>query len=154
MNQFTEKENRSNRKSKTAEWFTPISWIRSYLENKNLKKDPTDSTIFIDPTGGNGNWLIDLHNAGYITFSIDIVPANCIETILRLYGEGEIDVCHIDKVPILYKNQKGFKELYTHNKKIILNVICADTTEFSLQPIYNFFEKKIEIFGNNLFVME
>ena len=144
MSDYTKVIGRRVRRSKTAEYFTPEEWVNQYIDHYGLDKQ--ENTCFIDPTGGSGIWLKRLNQNEKPIFYTDIVPANCIEAILNLYGGitpktlldiGEnISICPNDKIPIQYSNQEGFKEMYMIGDKIVLNIICADASKFSFGKIF------------------
>jgi len=149
MNQYTKIIGRRVRRSETAEYFTPEEWVNKYIEHYDL--DKKEGACFIDPTGGSGIWLKRLFKNDKPVFYIDIVPANCIEAILNLYKDSDIKLCPKDKIPKSYSSQEGFKEMYMLDNKVILNIVCADSTRFSYEKIFGW-EKPL-VFGNNLFSM-
>ena len=145
-------QNRIIRRKETDEYFTDPKWVKEYIKFYNFKD--TEDTVFIDPTAGDSRWIEPLQNKNNSVWAVDIVKENCIESINNLYGEGEVAVCPSQLIPEEYSSQDGFINLFMHNNKLILNVVQADATKFSLQRIYNFYQNKARDFGNGLFEIE
>lgn len=145
-------KDRKKRRKETAEFFTSHDWVDEYIKFYNFKD--TEDTVFIDPTAGDSRWIKPLQNKNNSIWAVDIVEENCIESINNLYGEGEVTVCPIQLIPKEYSSQDGFINLFMHDNKLILNVVQADATKFSLQRIYNFYQNKSRDFGNGLFEIE
>lgn len=144
-------QNRIIRRKETDEYFTDPKWIEEYIKFYNFNND--NDTVFIDPTAGDSRWIKPLQDTNPV-WAVDIVEENCIESINNLYGEGEVTVCPIDLIPEEYSSQDGFINLFIYDNKLILNVVQADATKFSIQRIYKFYQNKLRDFGNGLFEIE
>jgi hypothetical protein len=129
---------RKDRRKSTGEVFTP-----SNLANEILDKLPPEvwidpSKTFLDPTAGNGNFLIEVkrrllehgHSEQHILenmiYGADLMPDNCIEMIHRLYGDGVIE--KIDNC--LYS---GLIACFKHNGKLVKHIVCADGLKYNYQ---------------------
>lgn len=125
------------------EVFTP-EW---YIKKIDKTFDSINGPV-IDNCCGGGVWLKYAQDKGYEVWGCDIEPKNCISTIELLYGRG--DIVFIDDKAKIPKDMisDGLIGIFTHNGKIVQNVVCADSFKYRM----NFNSPaKPETFGNGLF---
>lgn len=142
-------KDRRDRRADTAEFFTDPVFITEYVKFKNLINN---KSIVVEPTAGNGRWLEPFkQTTDQLSLAVDIVSENCVEIIEKLYGAGKIEVAPDHMIPSEYKIP-GLFHMFTHNKNLVLNVVCGDATEFNFLKVFNLHQ--INTFGNGLFEIE
>lgn len=146
---------RNERRKGTGEVFTP-----SELSNEMLDKLPPETWVnpsktFLDPTAGNGNFLVEVkrrllehghseqHILDNMIHGVDLMPDNCIEMIHRLYGDGEIEKIKPSRTPKGYQSQ-GLIACFKHNGKLVKHIVCADGLTYNYQ-----FEDAAEVEAKN-----
>lgn len=143
-------------KKGTQEFFTPTLFVEEMIKNcpdeffRNKK-------IFHESCCGNGNILElvydryrEFHNhetALSCIYAFDLMQDNVIEAIKRLYGIGKIESLKGNDIPEDFRTV-GLIAVYTHNKKLVKNLVCADGNIYKMN--YGLESKPIN-FGNNLF---
>ena len=150
-------KNRKDRAKKgTQEFFTP-----EILVEEMIKNCPNEffqnKELFHESCCGNGNILELVYNryrefhdhetALSCIYAFDLMQDNVIEAIKRLYGPGKIKTLKGNDIPV-YLRSAGLIAVYTHNEKIIENLVCADGNVYKMN--YGL-SSKPKIFGNNLF---
>ena len=137
----TLEDKRKERRKETGEDFTPAE-----LVNEMLDKLPTEiwkdaSKTWLDPTAGNGNFLVEvkkrLEAAGHsvehifdnMIFGVDLMPDNCEEMIIRLYGDGIVEKLSGKKIPAAYRTD-GIKYCFKFNNVLVPNIVCANGLEY------------------------
>ncbi|NJO61100.1 MAG: SAM-dependent DNA methyltransferase [Richelia sp. RM2_1_2] len=85
----------TDRKKQLGEVFTPPQLVNEMLDQLPSDQFTTPTKLFLDPTCGNGNFLVEVlkrklphttrKQALLTTFGADLMFDNCVETILRLY---------------------------------------------------------------------
>ena len=131
------------RKKELGEVFTPADLVNKMLDRMNIDSwsDPTDN--FLDPTCGNGNFLVEAmkrylpyHSEEHILenmlFGADIMEDNVRETIERLWGPGEITSTR-DKKKIKKEKMSapGLIKIFYHNGKLVRNIVQADGLKYN-----------------------
>lgn len=127
------------------EVFTP-NW---YIEKLDQKFNCINGPI-IDNCCGGGAWLKYAQDKGYEVWGCDLEESNCIETIINLYGEGEIEILNENDIPKEFKGP-GLIAVFKHNGNIINNIVQADSLEYRMN--FNT-PPQAETFGNGLFEVE
>lgn len=137
----TIEEERKARRKQTGEDFTPSPLVNEILDKfpNDVWKDPTKT--WLDPTAGNGNFLVEIktrllaeghseqHILNNMIFGVDLMPDNCEEMIVRLYGAGEVKRFPASKVPVSYRTV-GLKYCFKFNGAWVPNIVCADGLEY------------------------
>lgn len=109
-------EKRQERRSKTAEDFTPLPLVNEILDRLSLESNNevwSEDKTFVDPACGNGNFLIEVlkrklnkgHdplNALMTIYGVDIMLDNIQETRLRLL---KVLITHVKKHKLPKPNQ-------------------------------------------------
>jgi hypothetical protein len=137
---MTKIQRSKERIDQTGEVFTPAPLVNEILDHLPEDIWQDKSKTWLDPTCGEGAFLIEVqkrllqhHSKEHILqnmiFGADIMPDNVEITILHLYGSGNITEVPSSETPKEYK-VKGFKSLYRHNGKIVPNIVCADGLEY------------------------
>ena len=116
-----------------GEVFTPTELVLEMLDKlpDDVWTDPTKT--FLDPTCGNGQFLIavltvkkalghNLEQALSTIYGADIMEDNVVECIERLYGPGDIQKTTI---PTEFQTP-GIIAMFTHNGKLVTNLVQAD----------------------------
>jgi hypothetical protein len=126
------------RKDELGEVFTPIDLVNEMFDRFPSTKWEDHTDNMLDPTCGNGNFLVEaknrylpFHSENHILenmiFGADIMEDNIRETIERLWGPGEITGTK-DKKKI--KKEKmtapGLIKIFYHNGKLVRNIVQAD----------------------------
>lgn len=131
-------QTRKKRQKLTAEVFTPPSLVGNLLDkiSELCRESWEENKLFLDPTCGNGNFLVDIlrrklasgHNpliALQTIYGVDIMPDNIKECRLRLLQEAS------------ERNPIGTD----HITAVLTNIVCKDslTYDFSFneQPTDN-----------------
>lgn len=130
----------ANRIKQTGEVFTPSPLVSEILDNlpPNLISDP--SKTILDPSCGNGQFLIEVvkrRKSLINVFGVDIMADNVCDTIARLvfFNKHKVDIFDSNAQPIpkleidphedyhtydWVKQQPSFERLYVYKKKLIL----------------------------------
>lgn len=139
MTNYT-RDRKSRAKKGTQEFFTPQSLVELIIDNCPeeffRKGEP-----FHESCCGNGNILElvykkykqfhDHETALSFIYAFDLMQDNVIETIKRLYGPGKIKKLKGNKIP---ENMRapGLIAVFTHNSKLVKNIVCADGNVYKM----------------------
>ena len=104
IDNITYSEDRDDRVKETAEVFTPTELVNKMLDELNIDWDnPPQDKTFLDPTCGNGQFLVQLakrkipvHNL----FGLDLMQDNidmCKQRLREVYGDTEDVNYHLDR---------------------------------------------------------
>jgi hypothetical protein len=135
---------RKDRRKSTGEDFTPSTLVNEILDKLPPEVWTNPSKTFLDPTAGNGNFLIEVkrrllehgHSEQHILenmiYGADLMPDNCIEMIHRLYGDGVIEKIKPSRTPKGYQAH-GLIACFKHNGKLVKHIVCADGLKYNYQ---------------------
>jgi hypothetical protein len=147
----TIEEKRKARRKQTGEDFTPAALVNEILDQLPAEVWTNPEKTWLDPAAGNGNFLVEvkrrLMEAGHseehilrnMIFAADLMPDNCEEMILRLYGPGTVTTVSFSKMQVAYKTA-GIKYCFKHNGNLVPNIVCADGLKYD----YSFGRKEVE----------
>lgn len=126
-----------------GEVFTPSDLVNEILDQlpaivKDCWTDPTKT--FLDPACGTGAFLVEIkhkllkynHTCDNILsrlYGVDIMKDNCIDTIINLYGPGDIQLISGNDISDKFY-RPGLIAMFIHNKKIIETIVQADGTKY------------------------
>ena len=89
----------------TGEVFTPTELVQKMLNDLNIDwaNPPLDKT-FLDPTCGNGQFLVEIAKRGIPLeniYGVDLMPDNVAETRKRLFRIASIGKTKIEATPLV-----------------------------------------------------
>lgn len=124
------------RKDELGEVFTPPELVDEILNHLPPEQFINPDTTFLDPTCGNGNFLVavrdrllqnnfPLDNALSRIFGADIMEDNVLETIARLHNLSDTSIIEIRKAPQDIQDTKGLIANFYINGKMT-NIVQAD----------------------------
>lgn len=133
---------------KTGEVFTPPELVEKLLDRLPADCWEDSTETWLDPTCGNGAFLICVKNRllehhpldhilNNMLFGVDFMEDNIKECISALYGEGLVKKV-FDKDILGSHDRDGFISMFTHNGKLVKHIIQADGLEYD----YNFDERQ------------
>ena len=139
------------RTKQTGEIFTPSDLVEEILNKFPVELFTDDTKTFIDPTCGDGQFLVAAlilkmkngisHDIALSTiFGVDIMLDNCIECIKRLYlvSKDDIKILMDDDIPADWKHE-AVTAIFEVNSTIT-NIVCANGVKYN----YKFYEQVID----------
>jgi len=126
------------RKKSHGEVFTPSELCKEILDKLPLETWTDSTKTFLDPSCGNGNFLVEIktrlksygHDPINILsriYGVDIMRDNCIDCIERLYGYTE------DKLTIYEDNLPDGVLAYFYKDGKMLNIVQADALKYDFE---------------------
>ena len=121
------------RKNELGEVFTPPELVNEVLDKILPESWKSPNKTWLDPTCGNGafligvmNRLLEYHTREHILdnmiYGVDLMRDNIEECIISLYGEGTITVLTGEKLPY----RAGLIAMFKHDDKLVNHIVQAD----------------------------
>lgn len=152
-------EKRQARRKQTGEDFTPPELVNEILDQLPTDLWDNPDKTWLDNSAGNGNFLVEVkrrlleaghtedHILANMIYAVELMPDNCEEMIIRLYGAGNVEMLQGKKIPTNYR-APGIVAVFKHNGILVPHIVAANGLKYD----YSFGEP--ETWGNGLFTSE